>query len=68
MKKLIIENRTTLPMHEAMSYAVVIIRQGRVSGMKKDQYCYHSLFKDGITVSSWKNKKSDRLVIGESDA
>ena len=65
MEKLIIENRTDEPMHRALEYAIAVVEQGRISGMNKDNYCYLTSFKDGVCVSSWKNKKSDRLVVYE---
>ncbi len=63
MEKLIIENRTDLPMKDALYYAIEVVSAGRISGVNKDNYCYLSMFKDGIAVASWKNEKSDRLVV-----
>ena len=63
MEKLIIENRTDMPMHEALAYAMAVVEKGRISGINKDSYCYLTFFRGNIGVSSWKNKKSDRLVV-----
>ena len=62
MEKLIIENRADIPMRVALVYAKKVVEEGRISNYGKN-YCYVTVFKDGTTVSSWKNKKSDRLVV-----
>jgi hypothetical protein len=61
-ERLIIENRTDLTMAEVMIYVEAVLSQGRISDDGK-QYCYVSVFEKYITVSSFKNAKSDRLVI-----
>jgi len=62
MGKLIIDNRTDMPMDEAIHYALHVVLQGRMSNDGK-QYCYASTWRHGISVVSYLNEKSDRLVI-----
>jgi len=65
-KKIIIENHIDeLSMEQLLDcYIVPIVRQGKVSktGAGK-QYSFVSVFKNGVVVSAFKNKKSDRLVV-----
>lgn len=61
-EKLIIENQTNIPMSDAILYIAVVIEDGRISN-KNTEYCYHTSFTNGIHVASFKNKKSDRLII-----
>jgi len=61
-EKLIIENRTDLPMEVVLEYVGKVLRKGRISNDGK-QYCYGVTFSDGIDVFSDLNKKSDRLII-----
>ena len=61
-ERLIIENRTKLPMKDALPYALQVVEMGRISG-EKTQYCYMTGWPDGTRVTSFKNDKSDRLVI-----
>ena len=63
-EKLIIENRTELPMKEVLNYVKVVVTQGKISETSKGkQYCFVTCFSDGITVYADKNKKSDRLIV-----
>lgn len=62
IEKLIIENRTDLSMYDVLSYIAKVISEGRISDDGK-QYCYHTSFLGGIGISSFRNKKSDRLVV-----
>lgn len=62
MSKIIIQNDTTLSDLEVIQYVSGVIRMGRISNHGK-QYCYHSAFEDGISVTSYLNKKSDRFVL-----
>jgi len=64
MEKLIIENRTGLPILEVIEYVLEVIDKGKISETSKgEQYCFMSMYKDGIIVYAEKNKKSDRLII-----
>lgn len=66
--RVIIENRTELPDHFAMRYAMTVMEQGRISGSgDRAQYCYHTSFENGVHVSAFKNKASDRLVVHYND-
>lgn len=69
-ERLIIENRTDMPMSEVIRYANTVILKGRISDYGK-QYCYLTVFDDStygkIFVSASKNKNSDRLVIHYND-
>ena len=63
-EKLIIENKTELPMKEVLSYVKTVIEQGKISETAKGkQYCFVTCFPDGITIYADKNKKSDRLIV-----
>jgi len=65
-ERLIIENRTGMPMVQAMEYAQSVVREGKISGDgDKAQYCYATTFDNGIVVWADKNKASDRLVVEE---
>ena len=65
MEKLIIENHTDLKMNEALRYAKMVIKQGRISETSKGkQYCFCTWFQESdIVVYADMNKKSDRLII-----
>lgn len=60
-EKLIIDNRTDLPMDEVLLMAFSVVRMGRVSG-DNDRYCYATRFYNGVVCEATKNKKSDTLV------
>ena len=65
MSKLIITNKSDLPMERCLEMCAQVVRQGRISADGK-QYCYASRFYvDGIRymVYSSLNKSSDRLTI-----
>ena len=63
-EKLIIENRTEMPMLDVLNYVATVIHSGKISKTGKgEQYCFHTSFADGVHVSAWKNKSSDRLVV-----
>ena len=65
-EKLIIENRTKLPMKEVLSYVKRVVEKGKISKTSKGkQYCFVTIFYNGITVYADKNKKSDRLIVIE---
>lgn len=64
-KKLILENRTYLPMEIFLYLAGKVVNEGRISKNGK-QYCLASIFtlKDGdYAIYSDLNKKSDRLTL-----
>lgn len=64
MSKLIVENRTDMPMLEALVYVRHVMGEGRVSETGKGkQYCFCTVFKDGVVVSADLNKKSDKFVV-----
>lgn len=68
-EKLIIENRSNLPMSRCLKLAQAVVYSGRVSNHGK-QYCYLTIFNvlgRKIGVSSFLNAKSDRFVITETD-
>ena len=62
MSRIIIENRSNINDMASFEYVKAVMREGRVSNYGS-QYCYFTVFKDGVTVSSFLNKKSDRFVI-----
>jgi hypothetical protein len=62
MEKIIIENRTKLPMAEILPYIRQVISDGRISNFGKN-YCYLTTWPDGIRVSADKNKKSDKFMV-----
>jgi hypothetical protein len=65
-ERIIIENRTKMPIDDAMVYVMHVISQGRVSESKLGkQYCYVTTWKDGTIVYSEKNKASDRFVVSQ---
>ena len=61
MKKIIIENRTTVPMETILLLVTKVISMGRISN-NNTQYCYATTFHD-IIIWTDKNKKSDRFVV-----
>lgn len=64
MNKLIVENRTDMPMLDALVYVRYVMGEGRVSETGKGkQYCFCTVFKDGIVVSTDLNKKSDKFIV-----
>lgn len=60
-EKLIIDNRTDLPMKDILLLAFNVVRMGRISG-DNDKYCYVTEFEDNVMCIATKNKKSDTLV------
>ena len=65
-EKLIIENRTNMPMEVVLdAFVSRVIRGGRVSN-DKTQYCYLTTWEASrVQVASFKNEKSDRLVVSQ---
>lgn len=61
-EKIIIENRTELPISDILVYVKAVMDKGRISNFGK-QYCYLTVFGDGITVVSDLNKKSDKFIV-----
>lgn len=60
-ERLIIENRTDVPMADILQKASQVVNMGRISG-DSHSYCYITTFHDGIVCSAKKNKKSDTLL------
>ena len=61
--KIIIENRSEKADNETVLERVSkVISNGRLSRNNK-QYCYLTVFDDGICVSTTLNKKSDKFVV-----
>lgn len=62
--RLIIENATggELTDIEVLDYVAAVMSRGRISDNGK-QYCYGNLFNNGVSVSCFKNKCSDRFVV-----
>ena len=58
-EKLIIVNKTDLPMFDVMIMASQVVGLRRISG---DSYCYATTFDGGIACIAKKNKKSDTLT------
>ena len=62
-ERIIVENRTKLPMNEVLPYVGKVIADGRISN-NNTQYCYVNVWQAaGITVCADKNKKSDRFIV-----
>ncbi len=62
--KIIVHNRTDMPMEEAMVYVLHVIRGGRVSETSKGkQYCFCTTWKDGIIVWATRNQHSDSFSV-----
>jgi hypothetical protein len=59
--KLILENRSDLPMIDFLKMAEYVLKSGRLSNDGK-QYCYLTSFKEYHIVSEL-NKKSDKLIM-----
>lgn len=65
MEKLILENRSDLPMSKFLELVQEIIKEGRISNDNK-QYCYLSVYKINnkeYHIVSDLNKKSDKLIL-----
>jgi hypothetical protein len=69
MEKLIIENRTNIPIKDLLGHIKAVIDMGRISNDNK-QYCYMVSFDtpERIAISSDLNKNSDRLIIWKDRA
>jgi hypothetical protein len=69
MEKLILENRSDLPMSKFLELVQEIIEEGRISNNNK-QYCYLSVYKINgkeYHIASELNKKSDKLILYNND-
>ena len=64
-EKIIIENRTSKPMHTLMPYVQHALEMGRVSDNGKS-YCYCAAF-EGLYISARRNKASDTFIAWEND-
>ena len=62
MDKLIIDNRTNLSLIDIMPYVLKVLEMGHVSNYDT-QYCYHTVWGSGISISAFRNDKSDRFVV-----
>jgi hypothetical protein len=62
MERLIIDNRTDKPMCEVLECCKSVVSQGRISN-NNTEYCCLTTFYNGVKVWSFKNKKSDRLLV-----
>lgn len=67
-ERLIIDNRTDLPMGEALGYARAVVMAGRVStltrkGQEVKTYCWLTTWGNGIRVANFVNDGSERLMI-----
>lgn len=62
MDKLIIDNRTSLSLIDIMPYVLKVLEMGHVSD-NNSQYCYHTTWNSGISISAVRNGKSDRFVV-----
>jgi hypothetical protein len=61
--KIIIENKSEKADNQtALERVSKVISGGRVSNNNK-QYCYLTVFGDGICVSTTLNKKSDKFIV-----
>ena len=78
MKKLIIENRSDMPMCIAVNFAQMVVAQGKISESGgKPQYSHHTAFGKShdifaptgksVHASSIRNAKSDRIIIHHND-
>jgi hypothetical protein len=64
-EKVIIENRTDQPLWKLLDKIKTVLHGGKISKTSKgEQYCFTTIWADGIYVFADKNKKSDRLIIG----
>jgi hypothetical protein len=64
MNKIIIENRTDMPMEDTLFFVKVAMRGGRVSETSKGkQYCFATVWPDGTAVYADRNKKSDKFIV-----
>ena len=62
--KLIVENRTDLPMVDVLRLAQEVVNMGRISNYGR-QYCYLTSFSIGdeeYHIASDLNKQSDKLI------
>jgi len=64
MSKIIIDNRTDMPIQNAMRYVKHVIDEGKISETAKGkQYCFVTIWNDGVGVYSVKNKQSDKFIV-----
>jgi len=71
MEKLIIENRTDIPIKDLLGHIKAVMNMGRISETSKGkQYCFMTTFStpERIAISSDLNKNSDRLIIWKDRA
>lgn len=61
-ERIIIENRSSTLLYNAIGYVQHVIAQGRISDNNKS-YCYVTVFNSGIAVHAIRNKKSDKFIV-----
>jgi len=66
-ERLIIDNRTDMPMNDVLQYVAKVIDMGRISDEGRS-YCYATSFVNGIVIAAIRNKRSDRLLIYKAEA
>lgn len=64
MRRIIIENRSTMPDAQVVCAIASVIESGRISNNGK-QYSYLTTFASGLIVYSDLNKQSDKFVAYE---
>jgi len=64
-ERIIIENRSSIPLFNAITYVESVIGQGRVSDGGKS-YCHVTTFESDIVVYAMRNKASDRFIVWDS--
>ena len=63
MSRLIIDNRSSMPMETALEYIIGIIERGRISNNGK-QYCYLTVLRScGTQFASGLTKTGDKFTI-----
>ena len=62
MSKLIIQNDSDLSDSEALELVLQVMGAGKISNYGK-QYCYHTVFPNGVHIGTWLNKKSERFRV-----
>lgn len=69
MAKIIIDNKTELPLVTAIEMVIQVIKQGRISN-NNTQYCYATTFEvvgENYAVTTGLNKGSDKFVVQETN-
>ncbi len=62
MEKIIIKINDGVPNARAMRAALAVVEDGRISTTSYGpQYCFHTVFKDGVTVGVRKSKSGTEV-------